>query len=162
MSTGLLALTLIHTLISLVGIFTGLIVVAGMLSSRRLERWTTWFLATTIATSVSGYLFPFEHLLPSHIVGALSLVVLAVSLIALYQRRLAGPWRWVYVASATTALYFNVFVLVVQLFLKVPFIHALAPTQAEPPFAIVQGAVLVLFVGLGALAAIRSRPAAMA
>jgi hypothetical protein len=110
------------------------------------------FLVTTILTSVTGFFFPVERLLPSHIVGIISLVVLAVSLVALYVRRLAGASRWVYVSTAVFALYLNVFVLVVQAFLKISFLEALAPTQGEPPFAIAQGVVLLAFVVLGFLA----------
>jgi hypothetical protein len=154
--------TFVHVVISLVGIGSGLVVLVGLLTGKRLDGWTALFLLTTAATSLTGFGFPFDHLLPSHIVGIISLVTLAVAAAARYVFHLAGPWRWIYVAGAVVSLYFNVFVLIVQLFLKVPAIHALAPTQAEPPFAIVQGAVLLLFVVLGILAAIRSRPLAMA
>ncbi len=156
MSTGLALFTLIHVLISLVGIFSGLVVLQGMFNSQR-HRWTALFLATTVATSASGFGFPFDHLLPSHKVGILSLIVLALALYALYSRKLAGGWRKTYVITAVLALYLNVFVLVVQLFLKVPPLHSLAPTQAEPPFAIAQLAVLVLFIALGVRAVRRFR-----
>jgi len=150
--------TLIHVLISLAGIGSGLIVVLGLSAAKRFDGWTAIFLATTVATSVTGYGFPFEHLLPSHIVGAISLVVLAVAVFARYSRHLLGPWRWIYAVTAVMALYFNVFVLVVQLFLKVPALKASAPTQTEPPFLVAQSCALVLFVVLGAVAAIRFRP----
>jgi hypothetical protein len=117
------------------------------------------FLATTAATSLTGYGFPFDHLLPSHIVGAISLVVLALAIYARYGRHLSGGWRTVYVIGATTALYLNVFVLVVQSFMKVPVLHDLAPTQSEPPFAVAQLAVLILFIVLGTLAVRGSRKA---
>jgi len=149
MSTGLALFTLIHVLISLVGIVSGLVVLKGLLNSRRLGRWTTLFFATTVATSATGFGFPFDHLLPSHKVGILSLVVLALAIYAFYSRKLAGGWRKVYVINAVLALYLNVFVLVVQLFQKIPFLKALAPTQSDPPFAIAQTAVLVLFLVLG-------------
>lgn len=149
---SLATFTLLHVVISLIGIVTGLVVLAGMLRSQRLPGWTAVFLTTTVLTSVTGFFFPFERLLPSHIVGIISLLVLAVCLFALYLRRLSGASRWVYVATAVFALYLNVFVLVVQGFIKVPFLKALAPTQAEPPFAIAQGVVLLAFVALGILA----------
>lgn len=149
--------TLLHVALSLVGILAGLIVLWGLLTSHRSDGWTAVFLATTVLTSVSGFGFPFTHLLPSHIVGIISLVVLAVAIFAWYGQHIGGVWRPVYVFTATLALYLNVFVLVAQAFLKVPPLHALAPTQAEPPFAIVQGLVLVIFVVLGILALMRSR-----
>ena len=159
---GMTTFTFVHVVISLVGIASGLVVLFGLLTGKWLDGWTALFLLTTAATSLTGFGFPFDHLLPSHIVGIISLVALAVAAAARYVFHLAGPWRWVYVAGAVISLYFNVFVLIVQLFQKVPGIHALAPTQAEPPFAIVQGAVLVVFVVLGIMAAIKSRPPAMA
>ncbi len=149
--------TILHVLISLAGIATGLVILRGLIAGKRLDSWTLWFLATTVLTSVTGYGFPFEHLLPSHIVGAISLVMLAVAIYARYPRRLAGLWRVIYVVSAVLALYLNVFVLVVQLFLKVPALHALAPTQAEPPFALTQLLVLVMFLVLGGLAVRHSK-----
>jgi hypothetical protein len=144
--------TLIHVVISLIGIGTGAVVSLGMLSGKRLDGWTALFLASTAATSVTGFGFPFDHLLPSHIVGIISLVVLAVASYARYGQRLAGGWRTAYVVGAVAAFYFNVFVLVVQLFRRVPALTALAPTQSEPPFAIAQLGVLVLFIALGVMA----------
>ena len=141
--------TLLHTAISLIGIFAGLVVLYGMFSSKRLEAWTAVFLLTTVLTSVTGFFFPVEKILPSHIVGVLSLLVLAVTLTALYGYRLAGNWRWLYIASAVFALYLNVFVGVVQAFGKVPFLAALAPTQKDPPFIIAQAVVLLLFIYFG-------------
>lgn len=150
MSTS--AFTLVHVILSLVGIFAGLVVLLGMLRSKRLDGWTALFLATTVLTSVTGFFFPSDRLLPSHIVGILSLVVLGAAILALYAYRLAGAWRWIYVSSAVLALYLNVFVGVVQAFQKLAFLKPLAPTQAEPPFVIAQGVVLVVFVVLGIVA----------
>jgi hypothetical protein len=149
--------TAVHVVLSLVGIASGLVVLFGLLAGKRLDRWTALFLATTVATSVTGFGFPFDHLLPSHKVGILSLLVLAVAIVALYVLWLAGVWRRVYVICATVALYLNVFVLVVQLFEKVPALKAAAPTQKEPPFLITQLVVLALFAVLTVLVAIRFR-----
>jgi hypothetical protein len=146
-----------HVVVSLVGIATGLIVLAGLIANKRLEGWTLIFLATTLATSVTGFLFPIQQILPSHIVGAISIVVLALAIVAKYGRHLEGPWRWIYVVTAVTALYLNVFVLVVQLFLKVEALAILAPTQQDPPFIIAQTVVLVLFVLTGIVSALRFR-----
>ncbi len=155
------ALTLIHVLLSLIGIVTGFIVMVGMFDSRRLESWTAIFLITTVATSVTGFLFPFTKLLPSHIFGIISLVVLAIAAAARYSFRLKDSWRWIYVATALIALYLNVFVLVVQAFLKIPGLTALAPTQAEAPFLIAQLVVLAFFLFVGTRAAMRFRPETM-
>jgi hypothetical protein len=141
--------TLIHVLISVLGIVTGLVVVGGLLAGARLDGWAAFFLATTILTSLTGFGFPFTKILPSHVVGALSLVVLAVCLAARYWKQLEGGWRATYVITAVAALYLNVFVLVVQLFVKTPPLAQLAPTQQEAPFAVTQGLVLALFVWLG-------------
>ena len=149
--------TCIHVLISLIGIGTGLVVLFGLIAGRRLEGWTAAFLGTTVATSVTGFGFPFEHVLPSHVVGVISVVVLTAAIAARYAFRLRGAWRRVYVVTASLALYLNVFVGVVQSFLKVPALRALAPRQTEPPFVLSQGIVLVLFVVLGIVAAIRFR-----
>lgn len=150
--------TLVHVVISLIGIGSGLAVLVGMISAKRLDGWTALFLASTVATSATGFGFPFDHVLPSHVVGAISLVVLAVAIFARYGRHLAGAWRWIYVLSAVIALYLNVFVLIVQAFLKVPALNTLAPTQSEPPFLIAQLVVLALFVAFAVVAAIRFRP----
>jgi hypothetical protein len=162
MSLGLSlsGLTTLHVAISLTGIVSGLVVLYGMLGSQRLGGWTALFLATTILTSVTGFMFPFSGLLPSHVVGLISLVVLAVALLALYGFRLAGPWRWIYVATALAALYLNVFVGVVQAFQKLSPLQSLAPTQSEPPFALAQLAVLAIFLALGFLAVRRFHPPA--
>ena len=141
--------TLFHVAISLFAIAAGFVVLAGLLRGQRLDAWTAIFLVTTIATSVTGYGIPADRLLPSHVVGAISLVVLAVAVYALYLRHLEGGWRRAYVVTAMTALYLNVFVLVVQLFIRVPFLQPLAPTQSEPPFQLAQAVVLVAFLALG-------------
>jgi hypothetical protein len=154
---SLAAFTAVHVVISLIAIVTGFVVVYGMLKANPLPIWTAVFLATTILTSVAGFLFPFEKLLPSHVFGIISLPVLALSVLGVYAFRLAGPWRWIYVVTSIFALYLNTFVLVVQSFQKVPFFRPLAPTQSEPPFAVAQLLVLVLCVVLGFLAVRRFR-----
>jgi hypothetical protein len=148
--------TFAHVLISLVGIASGLVVMFGLVTRRRLEAWTGVFLGTTVATSVTGFGFPFDHLLPSHKVGFISLVVLAVAIAARYTFRLRGAWNRIYAICATIALYLNVFVGVVQAFLKVPALKMLAPNQTELPFVFSQGVVLLLFVTLGIVATLRS------
>jgi hypothetical protein len=149
--------TLVHVVISLVGIFSGFVVLFGLLAGKRLDGWTKLFLTTTVATSVTGFGFPFHHFGAPHVVGIISLLVLAVAIFARYPRHLAGVWRWIYVVSALIALYLNVFVGIVQAFQKVPALKAIAPTQTEPPFVIAQFAVLALFVVLAIVAAIRFR-----
>jgi hypothetical protein len=141
----------VHVIISLIGIVAGIIVMFGMLGSNRMPGLTAIFLLFTILTSATGFLIPplvSDKLLPSHIIGALSLVLLAVACFALYGQKLSGRWRLIYVLTALISLYLNVFVLVIQSFLKIPALHALAPSvpPSEPPFAIVQGIVLVFFV----------------
>ena len=148
-------LTFVHVIISLAGIATGLVVLRGLLLGQRLERWTAFFLSTTVLTSVTGFFFPTTHLMPSQIVGGLSLLVLAVVIYARYSRGMQGTWRKVYVIGAVLALYLNVFVGVVQAFLKIPFLKSLAPTQTELPFKATQLVVLVLFIALGAVATLR-------
>jgi hypothetical protein len=155
MSTGLAAFTLFHVALSLVGIFTGFVVLFSLLSARQSNGWTAPFLWTTLATSVTGFLFPFHKFLPSHALGIVSLLVLAVTIPALYVFHLAGPWRRTYVIGAVIALYLNVFVLIAQLFMKVPALKALAPTQSEPPFLGTQVVVMLIFIVLGVLAAKR-------
>jgi len=149
--------TIVHVVLSLAGIISGLVVVSGLIAAQRLDRWTLLFLATTAATSLTGFGFPFEHVLPSHVVGAISLLVLVVAIVARYGRRLVGAWRWMYVVGAVVALYLNVFVLIVQLFLKVPALNAIAPTQSEPPFVVAQLALLAAFIVLGVVAVRRFR-----
>ena len=144
--------TALHVLISLVGIGSGFLVVYGMLRSRSFDGATAIFLLTTVLTSATGYLFPFHHLLPSHILGAISLVVLALAIYARYAQHMERSWRWIYLVSTVIALYLNVFVLVAQSFMKVPALNALAPTQTEPPFAITQLIVMAIFIVLGVFA----------
>jgi len=141
--------TLIHVLISVLGIIAGLVVLGGLIAGARLDSWTALFLVTTTLTSVTGFGFPAAAITPAHIVGALSLVVLAGCLAARYWLKLARGWRTTYVVTAVVAIYLNVFVLVVQLFAKTPALIQLAPTQQEAPFALTQAAILGLFVWLG-------------
>ncbi|MGA8388004.1 MAG: hypothetical protein WB769_08750 [Pseudolabrys sp.] len=150
--------TILHVAISLIGIVSGLIVLFGMLRARRLPGWTALFLATTVLTNVTGFMFPINGLTPAIAVGVISIVILAIALMALYVKHLSGAWRWIYVTTALAALYFNVFVLIVQSFQKVPALQKLAPTQSEPPFSVTQGVVLVAFLVLGTMAARRFRP----
>ena len=149
--------TIIHVAISLAGIFSGFVVLFGLLAGKRLDGWTALFLTTTVLTSVTGFFFPFHGITPAIIVGIISLVMLTVSIFARYFRQLAGGWRIIYVITAVLALYFNVFVLVVQSFEKIPALKNIAPTQSEPPFKIAQLAVLIFFIVTGVLAAIRFR-----
>jgi hypothetical protein len=143
---GLTYFTFVHVLLSLIGIATGFIVMFGLFGGKRLDGWTAIFLLTTILTSVTGFFFPFTHLLPSHILGILSLIFLVVALYARYVRNMVDGWRKTYVVMAMLALYLNVFVLIAQLFLKVPELKALAPKGSEPPFLIAQSVVLILFI----------------
>ena len=154
----LAAFTLFHVFVSLVGLGTGLIVLYGFLTSQRYDRWTQRFLVTTVATSVTGFMFPVHQFLPSHGVGILSLIVLAIAILARYKYQMEGGWRRTYVITALIALYFNFFVLVVQLFLKVPALHALAPGGSEPPFQIAQGILLLLFVVMTIRAVMKFHP----
>jgi hypothetical protein len=159
MFSDLPPLTLAHVVLSLIGIATGFVVIGGMLMARRLEGWTMVFLVTTVLTSVTGFVFfPFEKLLPSHGFGVLSLVLLTAAIVARYPKRMAGAWRPTYVVTAILAQYLNFFILIVQSFLKIPALHDMAPTQSEPPFAIAQGAALVLFGVLTVLAVNRFHP----
>ncbi len=150
--------TAIHVAISLIAIVSGLIVLAGMFSAKLMNGLTALFLATTAATSITGYGFPFVKVTPADILGALSLIALAIAVFARYSKRLASGWRRTYVITAVIALYFNVFVLVVQSFEKVHVLHALAPTQTEAPFAVAQLLVLALFTIAGLMAVKRFRP----
>jgi hypothetical protein len=162
MILGLTPLVFVHTLISLAGIATGVVVMAGFLANARRDGWNNAFLATTILTSATGFILPAAKLMPSHAVGVLSLAILAIACYARYAKKMAGSWRLGYVLTAVAAQYFNVFVLVAQLFAKVPALHAMAPTQSEPPFVIVQGLVLLAYVIVGVLAARHFHPAAAA
>ena len=152
--------TTIHVIISLIAIAAGFIAVFEMIANKSLGIWNTIFLWTTIATSVTGFGFPITGITPGIVVGIISLVILAVALFALYAQHLAGAWRWVYIIIAIVALWFNMFVLIVQAFQKVPSLNTLAPTQSEPPFQLTQGAALVLFVVLAILAVRKFRPIA--
>lgn len=140
---------LIHVVLSIVGIVAGLVVVGGLVAGARLAGWTGLFLVTTLLTNATGFGFPFVRLLPSHIVGGLSLLIMPATLAALYWRRLDGGWRTVFVVTSVLVLYLNVFVLVVQLFQKFPFLIAVAPTQQAPAFIVTQLLVLAMFVALG-------------
>ena len=157
MSLGLTIFTIIHVIISLIGIFSGVVVLAGLLTARRFDGWTAIFLSSTVLTSVTGFFFPFHHFTPAHGVGILSLLLLSITLYARYGQKLAGYWRWAYVVTAMLAFYLNVFVLVVQLFQKVPAFKTIAPTQTEPSFKLTQLTVLVAFAVLTIFAAKRSR-----
>lgn len=154
-------LTGIHTWLSLIAIATGVLVVAALVRGSIGSGLTAAFLTTAFLTSATGYLFPFNGVLPSHIVGAVALAVLAVAAYALYGVHLAGAWRGIYAGTAVASLYFLVFVGVAQAFAKIPALKASAPTQSEPPFAVAQGVVLLIFVVLGVLA-VRGRPAGTA
>jgi hypothetical protein len=158
MFSGLSTFTQVHVVISLIGIVAGLIVAFGLLTAKRLNRWTALFLVFTLATTVTGFFFPFHGFTPAIGVGIFSTVVLAVAIFARYIRKLADAWRWIYVVTALLALYLNVFVLIVQLFQKVPTLKALAPNQSEPPFQIAQLATLALFIVITVLAVRRFRP----
>jgi hypothetical protein len=159
MILGMPTFTFIHVLLSLIGIAAGLVVALGLMASARLSALTALFLATTVLTSATGFGFPFEGFKPSYVVGGISLFVLIVALYALYGQGLAGAWRPIYVIAAVIALYLNVFVLIVQAFMKIPTLMDLAPTQSEPPFTLTQGVVLVLFIVVAVVGALRFRPA---
>ncbi|WP_045835982.1 hypothetical protein [Hyphomicrobium sp. 99] len=154
---GMDTFTFVHVVLSLVAIAAGVVVFLGFIANAAWPGVTALFLLTTVLTGITGFGFTFTKLLPSHIVGSILLVTLAIAIYSLYGAHLAGAWRWVYVVTASTALYLNVFVLIVQLFLKVPALHALAPTQSEPPFLIAQTAALIAFIALGWLAVRRFR-----
>jgi hypothetical protein len=157
MILGMSTFTFVHVVLSLIGIFSGFVVVYGLFTADRLNGWTALFLMTTILTSVTGFLFPFHKFLPSHGVGTISLIVLAIAIVARYMRHMAGAWRKVYVITAMIALYLNVFVLVAQLFMKVPALKAMAPTGSGPPFLISQIVVMALFIVLTIVAVKRFR-----
>jgi hypothetical protein len=155
---GMTPFTFFHVLLSLIGIFSGFIAVFGMIAGKRLDLWTAVFLLTTALTSITGFLFPFHGVTPGIILGILSLLVLAIAIPARYVKHLEGAWRKTYAITASIALYFNVFVLVAQLFMKVPSLHVLAPTGSEPPFLISQVVVMAIFIVLTIAAAIKFRP----
>jgi hypothetical protein len=154
--------TLLHVVISFIGIGSGIAMLYGMLRAKRLDSITAVFLASTVLTSLTGFAFPNDHITPGIVIGILSLVVLAVAIVARYRLHMRGPWRAIYVVTASIALYFNCFVLVVQSFEKVPALHALAPTQKEPPFAVAQLVLIVLFIVVTVLAVKRFRLAPVA
>ena len=156
MSVG--AFTVLHVVITLVAIGSGLIVVGGMFASHKLPVTTALFLFTTALTSVTGFLFPIHGFTPALGVGIVACVILAVALFALYKEHLVGAWRWIYAMTAVASLYLNVFVLVVQSFVKVSALNALAPTQSEPPFAITQAVVLAIFILIALIAVVKFRP----
>lgn len=164
LSMTLAAFTMFHVALSLVGIGSGFVVLYGLLTSKRLDGWTALFLSTTVATSVTGFMFPFVRFLPSHGTGIVSLIVLAAAIAARYIFHLAAPWGRVYAITSVIALYLNVFVLVVQLFQKVPALRALAPTQTEPVFVAAQLSVLALFImfGVRVSTSLRKQPLRMA
>jgi hypothetical protein len=155
---SILDFTILHIIITLVAIASGLVVVIGMLGARRMPGWTAFFLATTVLTSASGFLFPRSGFTPALALGIVSLAVLAAALGGLYLFRLTGIWRLVYVAGAVAALYFNIFVLVVQSFQKIPVLQALAPTLSEPPFIATQAVLLAVFLLLGFFAVRKFHP----
>ncbi|HTQ60264.1 MAG TPA: hypothetical protein VMI32_08575 [Candidatus Solibacter sp.] len=155
---GMTYFTFFHVLLSLIGIFSGFIAVFGMIAGKRLDGWTAVFLSTTALTSITGFLFPFHGVTPGIILGILSIIVLAIAFPARYVKHLEGPWLKTYSITATIALYFNVFVLIAQLFAKVPALHALAPKGNEPPFLISELVVMALFILLGVAAAIKFHP----
>ncbi len=149
MIIGLPAYTLLHVLLSLGGIVSGLIVVGGLMAGRLYDRWIGVFLVTTLLTNATGFGFPFTRLLPSHILGGLALVILPFTFYAFYGKKLEGGWKRVFVITSVTVLYFNVFVLLAQLFAKVPGLIAVAPTQQSPAFGLTQLLALVTFIILG-------------
>ena len=161
MISGLATFTLFHVLLSLIGIVAGFAVLRGLLTSNPMNRWTQVFFITTWATVLTGFLFPFNGFTPALAVGILSTLVLAAATAARYLFHYAGSWRWIYVAATVLSFYFNFFVLVVQSFLKIPVLHALAPNGNEPPFAITQGIVLLLFVVAAVRCVRRFHPAAV-
>jgi len=168
MILGMSPLLFVHVLVSLIGIATGIAVAHWLVTGKPHAGWTVIFLMTTILTSLTGFPLPATQLLPSHILGIISIVLLSIAVAALYIYRLRGAWRWMYVLSAIIALYLNVFVGVVQSFQKIAFLTRLAPTQSEPPFLVAQIAVLAIFLVVGVLAvrrfedpvSVKSRPTA--
>jgi hypothetical protein len=150
--------TLVHVIISLLGIGSGVVVVFGMLNSKRFDGLTLFFLITTALTSITGFMFPLQKVTPGIILGVISMVVLIPATLARYTFHLSNAWRWIYVVSAVAALYFNVFVLIAQSFQKIPALKALAPTQSETPFAVVQGLAFVFFIMVGSVALKQFRP----
>ena len=157
---GMTISTAVHVILSLIGVLSGLVVLRGLITANPMSAWTLLFLGTTLATSVTGFVFPIHGFTPALGVGILSMIILAATIAARYSFHLARGWRWVYVVGAVVALYFNSFVLVVQSFLKIPVLHALAPTGSEPTFALTQGIVLAFYLLTGYLAVKGFRPPA--
>jgi len=155
------ALTAIHTALSLVALVAGIVVVIGLLGTRLLPLWSALYFVTAVATSATGFLFPSSTFMASHWIGVISLVVLALAIVARYRLALAGAWRWIYVAGTVIGAYFLVFVTIAQAFKKLPALMAAAPTLSEPPFALSQLAALLLFVVAGIAAARLFRPGAV-
>src|SRR5262249_582965 len=145
-------LTIIHVGLSLIGIATGFLVIFQMIGAKPLGGLNAIFLATTILTSVTGYFFPITKVTPGIVIRPISLVVLAIAVFAMYSKRLAGGWRTVYVVTAVLAQFFNVLVLVVQSFMKIPALHTMAPTGEESIVKICQLGALLLCIALGVLA----------
>ena len=154
----IISLTLVHTIISIVAITAGLVIVGGLIAGVRIDGWTGIFLATSVLTSVTGFFFPFTQLIASHWIGVISLVILPLVIAARYWKHLAGPWRGTYVVGTVLVLYLNFFVLIVQLFRRIPALLVSAPKQTEPPFVLTQLLVLALFAWLGFAAFRRFRP----
>jgi hypothetical protein len=159
MILGFSTFTWVHTILSLVALLAGLVVVAGLFGTRTLPQWTGLFLVTAIATSVTGFGFPFEKFEASHWIGVISLVALAIAILARYMFHLVGAWRWIYVVTIAVSAYFLVFVTIAQVFKKVPSLHAMAPTLSEAPFTVSQLLVLVVFAGIIVTAVMKFRPA---
>jgi hypothetical protein len=155
------AFTILHVVISLIAIASGIVVVIGMFASRSQPGWTALFWLTTVLTTMTGFLFPITKFTPALGTGIVATVVFVIAIFALYAKHLVGAWRWIYVVTAVTSLYLNVFVLIVQSFQKIPALQPLAPTQSEPPFLITQTAALVVFVLFGVLAVVKFRPGAI-
>ena len=157
----LTGLTAFHVLLSLGGIVSGIVVALGLLTNRRLDGWTSTFLVTTVLTNATGFLFPVDRFMPSHAIAIVSLTTLTFAILARHKFHMKGGWARGYAITAIISLYFNVFVLVAQLFAKIPALHALAPAQSSPAFAISQLAVLLVFVALGIRVTARSRRAVL-
>src|SRR5882757_3980815 len=158
MILGMSTFTFVHTALSLIALVTGIIVVIGLLTSKRLRGWTVLFLVTAVATSATGFGFKVDSYGASHAIGALSLVALLVAILAYYAFHLHGAWRWIYAVTAIIAAYFLVFVTIAQAFKKIPALTAMAPTLSEPPFAAAQGVALVIFLVLAVAAALKFHP----
>jgi hypothetical protein len=151
------ALTSFHAVLSLMGIGSGVVAIYELLKTKTPARWTHAILAATAATSLMGLLFPFHGVTPAQVLGVLCLIALIIASLLLHRYHLQGIWRRTYAITAVMALHFNVFVLIVQLFRRVPPLSAMAPSQSEPPFQIAQLVVLLLFAAIG-IRATTARP----